>query len=299
MNLPSPSQLRSLLAVADNLHFGAAADECGISQPALSAQLAKLESGLGVQLVERTTRRVFLTPVGEEVVERARSVLLGLEELTAVAQRGRAPLTGAFYLGVIPTVAPYVLPMLLPEVRKAFPELRLFLREEQTSRLVDSLTRGKLDVALLALPIDNPGLQTQVIGEETFRLVVPSGHRLASSTAAQLRDIQGEEVLLLEDGHCFRDQALAVCTSAGARETSSIRANSISTLVHMVANGLGLTLLPASAAPLELRGVSDVVDIAFGDPEPKRTLGLVWRNSSARSDEFRAFGDFLSRHLVF
>lgn len=297
MSLPSPQQLRYLVALADSLHFGQAADECRVSQPALSAQIARLERGLGAQLVERTTRRVLLTPIGEEVVERARKVLADFEELAVVARRGRTPLAGAFYFGVIPTIAPYLLPSLLPVVRTEFPELRLFLREEQTARLLDALVRGKLDAALLALPVATAGLRSSVIGKEPFRLVVPIGHRLAQRRAVAQPELEGEEVLLLEDGHCFREQALEVCHAAGASETSSIRANSISTLVQMVANGLGTTLLPASAVPAELRGMNDVVDIPFVDPSPSRTVGLVWRASSNRDEELGLLSELLACHF--
>lgn len=293
MSLPSTQQLRYLVAVADNLHFGLAADQCGISQPALSAQLARLERLLGAQLIERTTRRVILTPLGEEVVGRARHVLVGLEELSSMAKRGHAPLAGSFYLGVIPTIAPYVLPTLLPGVRNEFPDLRLFLREEQTSRLLESLMRGKLDAALLALPVETAGLESLVVGQEYFQLVVPAGHRLEGKARISHADLADEEVLLLEDGHCLRDQALAVCELAGARETNSIRANSISTLIQMVANGLGVTLLPASAVPTEIRGMSEVSVVSFADPQPSRTLGLVWRSSSGRHVDFQMFGRLL------
>lgn len=297
MNLPSPQQLRYLVALADTLHFGQAADDCKISQPALSAQLARLERSLGVQLVERTTRRVLLTPAGKEAVERARNILTELEELAVSVHRGHKPLAGALYMGAIPTVAPYLLPTMLPLVRREFPELRLFLREEQTSRLLDGLSKGKLDVALLALPVTDKGLRTSVVADESFRLVVPSGHRLGERSSVDQRELADEEVLLLEDGHCFRNQALAVCEMVGARETSSIRANSVSTLVQMVANGLGVTLLPASAVASELRGMSDVVDISFTEPRPRRTLGLVWRSSSSRDEDYELLSDLLRTHI--
>lgn len=286
MKLPSLVQLRGLIALADTLHFGQAAADCDITQPALSAQIARLEADLGARLVERTTRNVMLTPVGNDVVARARRVLIEVEGLVSAVDHERAPLSGPFWLGVIPTIAPYVLPALLPEVRRMHPGLQLYLQEDQTARLVEGLQHGRFDAAFLALPVSGAGLSSAAIAEEPFRLLVPAGHRLAGLTerdrTVRQHDLDGEEVLLLEDGHCLRDQALAVCSRAGARETRAIRATSVSTLVQMVAGGLGVTLLPASAVPVELRGMDDVVDFALDDPVPTRTLGLVWRSSSAR-----------------
>lgn len=279
MTLPATQQLRYLVALADTLHFGQAADECGVSQPALSAQIARLEADLDARLVERTTRRVLLTPTGEEVVARARRALAELAEIRELARSDREPLSGRLRLGVIPTIAPYYLPPLLPGVRAAFPELQLLLREEQTPRLVESLAAGRIDAALIALPVASDALTSVEVGSEEFVLAVPAAHPLASRSSVVHADLSGEEVLLLEDGHCLRDQALAVCDLAGAREAEAIRATSISTLVQMVANGLGVTLLPESAAPHELRG-GDVVGLRFADVAPTRTIGLATRKSS-------------------
>lgn len=297
-NLPSPRQLQYLVSVAETLHFGQAADHCGISQPALSAQLSKLEKDLGVHLVERTTRKVLLTPAGEEAARHARLVLVQLEQLTEAVRQGTRPLVGPFTLGIIPTIAPYLLPALLPKVRKQFPELKLLLREEQTSRLLDGLRSGKVDAAVLALPVSTGEFESSVLGEEGFALVVPKGHRLGGQRIVDQEALRGEEVLLLEDGHCFRDNALALCSKVGAHEASSIRANSISTLVHMVANGLGVTLLPESAVPTELRGMEDAEAIAFADPGPRRTMGLVWRKSSGRKADIAELLPLLRQHIA-
>jgi LysR family hydrogen peroxide-inducible transcriptional activator len=293
---PTLRQLEYLVAVAEAGHFGRAARACAVTQPALSAQIAALEQSLGVRLFERSRRGARATRAGERVVERARITLRSVDELVALAREAREPLTGPLHLGVIPTVAPYLLPRWLPEVRRRHPRLRLFLHEEQTARVLAGLAEGRLDLGLLALPIEEPGLETFSVGREPFLLAVPAGHPLAKRrTRVGEAEIRGESVLLLEDGHCLRDQALSVCHQAGARETEGVRASSLSTLVQMVEGGLGVTLLPASAAAVEGRG--ELALLRFRAPEPSRELGLVWRRSSSRGDEFRLLGELLRRRL--
>jgi LysR family transcriptional regulator, hydrogen peroxide-inducible genes activator len=296
MNISIP-QLRSLVTVADTLHFGHAADLCGISQPALSAHISQLERTFNAPLIERTTRRVLLTPFGDEVTEQARRVLEQFDTLATLSNTQREPLSGPLHLGVIPTIAPYLLAPALANVRTQRPQLQLYLREEQTDRLIDELHRGQIDIALLALPVTGNGMRSLALGEEEFQLVVPLQHRLAKRKYVHEDDLDGEETLLLEDGHCFRDQALAVCARGGAHETSSIRATSISTLVQMTANGLGITLLPRSAVVHEVASAQDVVAIPFARPRPTRTIGLLWRTSSSRDEEFAALGDLLKSSL--
>jgi LysR family transcriptional regulator, hydrogen peroxide-inducible genes activator len=274
------------MAVAETLHFGHAAEDCDMSQPGLSSQISNLERVLGVQLVERTTRRVLLTAAGERVVDSARRIVAELENLETQISKASTPLSGSLRLGVIPTVAPYLLPQLLPSVRERFPVLQLFLREEQTDRLVDMLDKGRIDMALMALPSPRPSHFTEVgVGREAFHLAMPASHRLAGRSSVRPSDIAGEDVLLLESGHCLRDQALSVCDRSGAIENSTIQANSIATLVQMVANGLGVTLLPTSAVRSELHATTDVVARPFEEPQPHRTLGLVARKSSALNEE--------------
>jgi LysR family hydrogen peroxide-inducible transcriptional activator len=293
---PSLRQLEYLVAVADARHFGRAARACAVSQPALSAQLAVLEESLGVRLFERSRRGARPTRAGERVIERARAVLRAADELVAAAREAREPLTGPLHLGVIPTVAPYVLPRWLPEVRRRYPRLQLFLHEEQTARVLEGLAGGRLDLGLLALPAEAPGLESLPVGREPFLLAVPPAHRLARRPRRvgeeELRD---ETVLLLEDGHCLRDQALSVCREAGAREAEGVRASSLSTLAQMVEGGLGVTLIPASAAAVEGRG--GLALLRFRDPEPSRELGLVWRRESARGAEFERLAELL-RHAL-
>jgi LysR family transcriptional regulator, hydrogen peroxide-inducible genes activator len=279
---PTLAQLRALVGVADHRHFGRAAAALRVSQPALSSAVAALERTLGIQLVERTTRSVLLTSVGEEIVERARGVLGAVDDIAEVAVRVQAPLSGEIRLGVIPTVAPYLLPRLLPVLRARRPRLRPRLREAQTSALLAELRGGSLDLALLALPTDEAGVVEEPLHDEDFVLVTPADHPLAGSAAVPVSALGGQELLLLEDGHCFRAQALEVCREAGARERTRLRATSLSTIVQMVAGGLGLTLLPAAAVGVEVGEGRGLATATFRRPPPRRRIGLAYRATSAR-----------------
>ena len=293
MERPTIRQLESVVAVADHGTFRRAATSLGISQPALSAQVQGLERALGVQVFERDRRRVLVTPAGEDVVGRARVALTAVDEVVDAARRRAEPLVGPLRLGVIPTVAPYWLPALLPRVRAKFPRLELVLREDQTARLLAQLAAGQLDVALLALPV--PGdVTAAAIAREAFVLAAPRGAPvLARRGKLTERDLDGETVLLLEDGHCLRDQALAVCERGGAVEAMAVRATSLPTLEQMVAGGMGVTLLPEAAAAALVPARGPVATAPFAAPPPGRTLGLVWRTSSARLREFRLLADTL------
>jgi LysR family hydrogen peroxide-inducible transcriptional activator len=287
-------QLECVVAVADHHTFRKAAAALGLSQPALSAHVQGLERLFGVQVFERDRRSVLITPAGEDIVARARLALEAVDATAAVAKRRAEPLVGPLRLGVIPTVAPYWLPALLPLVRKRFPKLELVLREEQTARLLAQLTAGQLDAALLALPV--PGDFTcATIARENFVLAAPRGAELLRKRGRlSERDLDGEQVLLLEDGHCLRDQALAVCERARAVEAIEVRATSLHTLVQMVAGGLGITLLPEAAADA-LGAPNAAIELAaLGRSPPGRTLGLVWRTSSARLREFRMLAELLA-----
>lgn len=294
MERPSIRQLDVLVAVADHRSFRRAAAALGISQPALSAQVQAVEELLGIQVFERDRRSVLVTPAGEEVVGQARIALAAVDAVGDAARRRAEPLVGPLRLGVIPTVAPYWLPPLLPPVRKHFPRLELILREDQTHRLLAQLTAGQLDLAFLAIPV--PGdVTTAPIARESFLLAAPRG---ASVLRRRVRlseaDLEDQTVLLLEDGHCLRDQALAVCERGGAVESMEVRATSLPTLVQMVAGGMGVTLLPEAAAQALVlpRGPIELAEI--GRPPPGRTLGLAWRTSSARLREFRLLGQVMS-----
>jgi LysR family hydrogen peroxide-inducible transcriptional activator len=290
MQRPSLRQLEYLVALGDAGHFGRAARTCAVTQPALSAQILALEGELGVRLFERSRRGVTPTPAGARVLERARAALRTLDELLEAAQASREPLTGPLQLGVIPTVAPYLLPARLPAVRAAFPNLRLYLREERTEPSLARLREGALDLLLLALPVEGDDLESLLLLEEPFLLAAPTGHPLVSRRRRRVRqqDLAREEVLLLEDGHCLRDQALDVCRQAGAREAEGVRASSLGTLVQMVANGLGVTLLPAMAVQTEVARGDGIEVRSFAPPVPRRSIGLVWRRASGRRAEFEA-----------
>lgn len=296
MNL-TLKQLRYLVAVADSLHFRKAAEACHVSQPALTTQIQELEERLGVQLIERTSRKVLLTPIGAEIVARARSLLGEVEEIEEIARRRQKPLVGPLRLGVIPTVGPYLLPRTLPAVRTAYPDLQLFLREDQTERLLERLRLGQLDLLLLALPVNEAEFDSLPLFDESFVLAAPLGHRLASNPELPESALAGEGVLLLEEGHCLRDQALAVCRLEGAVEANAFQATSLNTLTQMVANGLGVTLLPALAVDVEVHSDSRIVTRPFASPPPQRRIALVWRRSSSRASEFHLLGDCLRANL--
>ena len=293
MQRPTVRQLEYAVAVADELHFGRAARSCAVTQPALSAQIQQLEELLGVQLFERGRRGVLVTAAGQRVIERAREALEGVDEILASAASAAEPLTGSLRMGVIPTVAPYVLPPLLPAIRRAYPRLQLVLREDQTARLVAQLEAGALDVLLLALPVEEAELAESDLFEESFWFVGPAAHPLAAARPARVPEsaLSGEEVLLLEDGHCLRAQALAVCQRAGAHTAGRIQATSLNTLVQMVANGLGVTLLPERSLDVEVHRGDRLVAKRFRAPEPSRRIGLAWRRGAARADEFELLAE--------
>jgi LysR family transcriptional regulator, hydrogen peroxide-inducible genes activator len=293
MDRPSTRQLECLVAVADHGSFRKAATALGMSQPALSAQIQSVEHSLGVQVFERDRRSVLVTPAGEDVVGRSRIALEAIDAVNDAARRRAEPLVGSLRLGVIPTIAPYWLPALLPAVRKRFPKLELILREDQTARLLANLFAGQIEVALVAIPV--PGdVTTAPIARETFKLAAPRGNPLLRKRGKLSEgDLEDQTVLLLEDGHCLRDQALAVCERGGAIESMEVRATSLPTLVQMVAGGLGVTLLPEAAAEslIQPRGPVELAD--FGKP-PGRTIGLAWRTSSARLREFRLLAETMA-----
>ncbi len=291
---PTLRQLEYLVALARTLNFREAAEACHVSQPALSAQIQQLEQLLGVQLFERDKRSVRITPAGEALTIRARVVLAGVDDLVGAARAFLEPLVGTLRLGVIPTVAPYLLPAALPAIRAEYPGLRLLLREDQTEHLLERLSSGDLDLLLLALEADLGEVHTEALFSDPFVLATPIDHGLARADGPVAVDALGDEgILLLEDGHCLRDQALSVCDGAGARELVEFRASSLNTLVQMVAAGEGITLLPSLAVRLETREGRGLATRAFDAPCPARTIGLAWRPGSPRADEFRLLGAHL------
>ena len=298
IHLPNPRHLRYFCALAETLHFGRAAQVCGVTQSTLSAGIQEIEALLGASLVERTKRRVLLTPLGHEVVARARRVLRESEDLVELARAANEPLSGELRLGVIPTVGPYLLPRALPRLQKAYPRLRLYLREEQTAPLVEQLNDGRLDALVLALPYDIGELGTMSLGRDELVLVCPEDHPLAQKKAVAAADLEHAKLLLLEDGHCLRSQSLRACQLSGAERHEVFQGTSLRTLVPMVGNGLGVTLLPRMALEAELPGDGRLVARPLGTPTGAREIVLAWRPTSAREAEFRLPGDKLRETLA-
>ncbi|NIR28971.1 MAG: LysR family transcriptional regulator [Gammaproteobacteria bacterium] len=282
--------LRYLVAVADLRHFGRAAEACFVSQPTLSTQLKKLEQHLGVQLVERSHRHVLITPVGEAIAARARRILQETDELVETARMHRDPLAGDLRVGVIPTLGPYLLPHLIPAARTALPRLRLLLYEEKTHHILAQLRQGILEAVILAVPVEDDGLDSELLFREPFLLAAPAAHAPARGRRARTEQLRDTPVLLLEEGHCLRDQALDVCHTVGATEAREFRATSLETLRQMVASGAGVTLLPELAARVnnEIPNGADIRLCRFEDPQPYRDIALLWRSGSAREPALKA-----------
>lgn len=276
--------LKYLVALADHKHFGRAAAACFISQPTLSTQIRKLEEELGIALVERAPRRVMLTPAGRDAAERARRIVADVEEMREAARRSQNPEAGAVRLGIFPTLGPYLLPHVIPRVRERFPQLELLLIEEKTETILRQLREGRLDAGVLALPLHDDQLHLEFLFEEPFLLAVPETHPLAAGTSLTMQDLAHESLLLLEDGHCLRDQALDVCHMAGAGEKSGFRATSLETLRQMVAANVGITLLPVLAVKPPVAASRDMHLLPFRAPAPSRRIAMVWRRSSAMTD---------------
>ena len=298
ISLPSPQQLRYLAALVDLRHFGRAARACAVSQSTLSAGILALERQLDVALIDRDVgRRVVFTPVGLQIGALARSALSGLEAVQEAAMASRAPMAGPLRLGVIPTIGPFLLPILLPALAESFPKLRLSLSEDLTGRLIEKLAAGRLDLLLLAMPCICDSAETMALARDPFMLALPPGHRLLAQQTISFAELSDEPMLLLEDGHCLRDQMLSVCRQDpgwGPRERlQSFTATSLHTLVQMVASGLGMTLLPKLAVDGGIvNGTAVEVRPLAGDGA-WRTLGLAWRPRSARVADYRAFAGLL------
>ncbi len=280
--------LRYLVALADHKHFGRAAAASFVSQPTLSTQLKKLEEELGVTLIERAPRRVMLTPIGREIADRARRIVAEVEQLKESARRTLDPEAGTVRLGLFPTLAPYLLPHVVPAIRSQLPRLELLLVEEKSDALLRLLREGRLDAAILALPLRDEQLHIESLFEEPFLLAVPRSHGLAKRSQLRLEEIANENLLLLEDGHCMRDQALDVCQLSGAIEKPGFRATSLETLRQMVAANVGITLLPALSVQPPVPPQSEVHLLTFRGRAPSRRIAMVWRRSSA-------MGDFLTK----
>ncbi|MEU9236469.1 hydrogen peroxide-inducible genes activator [Streptomyces subrutilus] len=305
---PTLAQLRAFAAVAEHLHFRDAAAAIGMSQPALSGAVSALEEALGVRLLERTTRKVLLSPAGERIAARARVVLAAMGGLLEEAEAVRAPFTGVLRLGVIPTVAPYLLPTVLGLFHRRYPRMDLQVHEEQTASLLDGLSGGRLDLLLLAVPLGVPGVTELPLFDEDFVLLTPREHPLAGRKDIPREELRGLQLLLLDEGHCLRDQALDICREAGRLPRGAGRGPSaegaggrreggadvtttaagLSTLVQLVAGGLGVTLLPRTALRLETTRNEYLATGCFAEPAPSRRIALAMRTGTARQEEFRA-----------
>ncbi len=291
--------LRYLVAVADTRHFGRAAERSFVSQPTLSAQLKKLEDYLGVQLIERAPKRVQLTAAGEEIVERARRILDASEEIVELARGHRDPLAGRIRLALLPTIGPYLLPNVAARLRKQLPRLELMLYEYQTDPMLEKLHSGEIDVGILALgSVSLDGLDSCELYREPFMVAMPAGHKLAQRSSIKVDDLSHETLLLLEDGHCLRDQALDICSSTDVNEKQDFRATSLETLRQMVAAGVGITLLPELAGRGAYGNARGVAIKPFAKPVPTRTIGAVWRKSSARREAILALCKQIEAHAL-
>jgi LysR family hydrogen peroxide-inducible transcriptional activator len=293
-------QLRYLSALATHGHFGRAAEACAITQPALSMQIRDLERTLGVAVVERRPGDVMLTDVGREIARRAEDMLTASRDLVDFARQRSGLLKGRLTLGVIPSLAPYLLPRILPGLQDRFPELRLELRETQTRQLVEDIKSGALDAAMLALPVGEPDIDAIVLFEDLFLLAVPSDDPRKEATRVAAEDIDQSRLILLEDGHCLRDQALAFCATARNRTAGAGRtafgASSLTTVIQMVANGYGVTLIPQIAADVERRD-DRVKFLRLQNPQPGRSIGLAFRRTSPRKVDFAALGEVVKQSL--
>lgn len=278
-----------LVSLAEHRHFGRAAQASFVSQPTLSTQIRKLEDELGVTLVERTPRKVLLTAAGKEIAARAREVLTEIEQIRAIARRTLDPESGTLRLGIFPTLGPYLLPHVVPRSRARFPRLELLLVEEKTETLLKQLREGRLDAAVLALPIHDDQLHAEFLFEEPFLLAVPERHEFAKRKSLKLDELADQSLLLLEDGHCLRDQALEVCELSGASEKAGFRATSLETLRQMVAANVGVTLLPTLAVKPPVARSENIHLVQFRGEVPSRRIAMFWRKSSALAPFLRKF----------
>jgi LysR family hydrogen peroxide-inducible transcriptional activator len=288
---PTPQQLRYLLALAEQQHFGRAAKDCAVTQSTLSAGLLALERQLDAAILDRDAgKRVVFTALGRELVARARTVTAALDAFVEAAATSRAPMSGPLRLGVIPTIGPFLLPALMPKLRQHFPQLRLYLREDTTDRLIDRLRNARLDAVILALPCDCPGADTVAVVRDEFLAALPPGHALSGRERIPLVALAAERLLLLEEGHCLREHALSACGFIRNQDAGQegFAATSLHTIVQMVAGGLGVTLLPQLAISAGVAAGTDIVLRPLSGAGAWRSLGLAWRAGSPRAGEYRA-----------
>ena len=286
-------QLRYLSALAKHRHFGRAAEDCAVTQPALSMQVRELEREIGAELVERRPNEIVLTDIGLDVARRAEHILASTRDLVDFV-RHRDVLSGALKLGIIPTLAPYILPRVLPLLQKQYPQLRLEVRETQTKLLLEELVSGELDAVMLALPPEGADVETLALFTDAFLLAVPASDPLPAKRRVNIADVDQRRLILLEEGHCLRDQALAFCATKRRDQPAGLGATSLTTVMQMVANGYGVTLVPEVSIDGELRDAR-VKLLRFAEPEPGRTIGLAWRRTSPRAKDFEALGEVVKQ----
>ncbi len=296
-NLPTLRQLRFLVAVVERRHFSAAAEDCLVSQSTLSAAIQELEELLGVRLLERSKRKVIPTAIGLELAARAETLLRDAEELVEAADSARDPLSGALHLGVIPTIGPFLAPRIMPIFREKFSDLKVFLREEQSAQLLARLKSGQIDAAIFALPYPCDDMETAEFASDRFYVVCPPRHRLAARKNVPPQEMAGEDLLLLEEGHCLRDHALAACSLEGARRNAGFQGTSLHTLVQMAANGLGVTLVPEMAVVSGILRGLDLSSVPLAEEGAARKIALIWRPSSNRKVLFRSLAAVLRQDL--
>jgi LysR family hydrogen peroxide-inducible transcriptional activator len=289
-------QLRYLTALARHKHFGRAAEDCAVTQPALSMQVRELEREIGAELVERRPSEIALTEIGLDVARRAEHILASTRDLVDFA-RHRDLLSGLLKLGIIPTLAPYILPRVLPLLQKRYPQLRLEVRETQTKTLLEELMSGELDAVILALPAEGVDVETLPLFTDAFLLAVPATDPLPAKKRINVADVDQRRLILLEEGHCLRDQALAFCATKRRDQPAGLGATSLTTVMQMVANGYGVTLVPEVSIDADLRDAR-VKLLRFADPEPGRSIGLAWRRTSPRAKDFAALGAVVQRAVV-
>ena len=289
--------LEYLIAVDEERHFHRAAERCFVSQPTLSGQLKKLEQELGVLLVERSNRQVSMTEAGQAVLTHARTVLAEVNAIKEAANYFQDPMVGDVKVGIIPTVAPYLLPIIMAKLNKAFPKLKIWLYEYQTHVLVEKLQKSELDFLILALPIEKHDFTELDLFREPFRLAVKKGHSLTKKKQINMGDIAQQELLLLEEGHCLRGHILDVCLLAGVKEQGQYHATSLETLRHMVGEGMGMTLIPELAVPTKITKADEVRYIEFSDPKPNRRIGMLYRKNSYREETFNNISELIKSIL--
>lgn len=290
--LPTMKQLQYLVALADTQHFGRAAERCYITQSTLSAGIRDLESALGAAVAERTNRQVLITRAGKRIAERAKAILQDAEQIMEVAQADLKPMTGEMRLGVIPTIGPFFLPRVLPALRERYPELTIYLREEQTVPLLARLEEGELDIALIALPYDTGDLVIEAVMEDEFLFACSGDHMLAGNDEVPIEALRSAQLMLLEEGHCLRGHALDVCGQGNSKIRSQFEASSLHTLVQMVAAGIGVTLIPRLAVDAHITRGTDVTLSRISAPAFRR-IGLAWRRTSLRFEDFRLLANTL------